>query len=126
MAANPRLGTRGSPLALIQARKVASALEVVERWPAGHVEIVTIKTSGDKISDRPIAEVGGKALWTKELDAALLNGDVDFCVHSMKDVEAIRPAEIRLAAIRPRIASVKSTSAMTGIASASRTSSSSA
>jgi hydroxymethylbilane synthase len=90
-------------LAMIQARKIASALEVVERWPAGHVEIVPIKTSGDKITDRPLAEVGGKALWTKELDAALLAGDIDFAVHSMKDVEVIRPAEIRLAAIRPRV-----------------------
>ena len=103
MSGNPRLGTRGSPLAMIQARKIASALEVVERWPAGHVEIVPVKTSGDKITDRPLAEVGGKALWTKELDAALLAGDVDFCVHSMKDVEAVRPPEIRLAAIRPRL-----------------------
>ena len=103
MSRNPRLGTRGSPLALIQARKIASALEVVERWPAGHVEIVPVKTSGDKFTDRPLAEIGGKALWTKELDAALLGGDVDFCVHSMKDVEAIRPADIRLAAIRPRL-----------------------
>jgi hydroxymethylbilane synthase len=103
MATNPRLGTRGSPLALIQARKIASALEVAERWPAGHVEIVPVKTSGDQIADRPLAEVGGKGLWTKELDAALLNGDVDFCVHSMKDVEVIRPKEIRLAAIRPRV-----------------------
>ena len=103
MQRNPRLGTRGSPLALIQARKVASALEVVERWPAGHVEIVPIKTSGDRIADRPLAEVGGKALWTKELDAALLNGDIDFAVHSMKDVEVVRPSTIRLAAIRPRV-----------------------
>jgi hydroxymethylbilane synthase len=103
MHRNPRLGTRGSQLALIQARKIASALEVVERWPAGHVEIVPVKTSGDKVTDRPLADIGGKALWTKELDEALLNGDVDFCVHSMKDVEAIRPPEIRLAAIRPRL-----------------------
>ncbi len=103
MQRNPRLGTRGSPLALIQARKIASALEVVERWPAGHVEIVPITTSGDRITDRPLAEVGGKALWTKELDAALLAGDIDFAVHSMKDVEVIRPREIRLAAIRPRV-----------------------
>jgi hydroxymethylbilane synthase len=103
MNRNPRLGTRGSKLALIQARKIASALEVVERWPAGHVEIVPVKTSGDKFSDRPLADIGGKALWTKELDEALLSGDVDFCVHSMKDVEAIRPPEIRLAAIRPRL-----------------------
>jgi hydroxymethylbilane synthase len=103
MHRNPRLGTRGSKLALIQARKIASALEVVERWPAGHVEIVPVKTSGDKFTDRPLADIGGKALWTKELDEALLSGDVDFCVHSMKDVEAIRPPEIRLAAIRPRL-----------------------
>lgn len=103
MQRNPRLGTRGSPLALIQARKIASALEVAERWPAGHVEIVPIKTSGDRIIDRPLAEFGGKALWTKELDAALLNGDIDFAVHSMKDVEVTRPAAIRLAAIRPRV-----------------------
>lgn len=88
---------------MIQARKIASALEVAERWPAGHVEIVPVKTSGDQITDRPLAEVGGKGLWTKELDAALLNGDVDFCVHSMKDVEVVRPADIRLAAIRPRV-----------------------
>ncbi len=103
MTANPRLGTRGSPLALIQARKVAAALEVAERWPAGHVEIVVVKTSGDRIADRPLAEVGGKALWTKELDEALFSGEIDFAVHSMKDVEVVRPPEIRLAAIRPRV-----------------------
>jgi hydroxymethylbilane synthase len=103
MHRNPRLGTRGSPLAMIQARKVASALEVAERWPAGHIEIVAIKTSGDQITDRPLADVGGKGLWTKELDSALLNGEVDFNVHSMKDVEVVRPPEIRLAAIRPRV-----------------------
>lgn len=99
----PKLGTRGSPLALIQARKVASALEVAERWPAAHVEIVVIRTSGDRIADRPLAEVGGKGLWTKEIDSALLAGDIDFAVHSLKDVEVVRPNEIRLAAIRPRV-----------------------
>ena len=103
MRRNPRLGTRGSPLALVQARKVAAALEVVERWPAEQVEIVPIKTSGDRIADRPLAEVGGKGLWTKELDQALIARDVDFNVHSMKDVEVVRPPEIRLAAIRPRV-----------------------
>ena len=87
---------------MIQARKVAAALEVAERWPAGHVEIVVIKTSGDRIADRPLAEVGGKSLWTKEIDKALLAEEIDFAVHSMKDVEVIRPPEIRLAAIRPR------------------------
>ena len=97
-----RLGTRGSPLAMAQARKVAAALETAQRWPADYVEIVPIKTSGDRIQYRPLAEVGGKALWTKELDRALLEGEVDFCVHSMKDVESERPRGIHIAAMRPR------------------------
>ena len=73
-----KLGTRGSQLALAQARKVAAAIEASQRWPAGYVEIVAVKTTGDKVQDRPLAEIGGKALWTKELDQALLAGDVDF------------------------------------------------
>src|SRR5215210_1388425 len=97
-----KLGTRGSPLALAQARKVASALEAAQRWPDGYVEIVAVRTTGDKVQDRPLADIGGKALWTKELDLALLSGEVDFCVHSMKDVESVRPPEIHLAAMRPR------------------------
>src|SRR5918995_1801777 len=102
MGSGLRLGTRGSPLALAQARKVAAALETAQRWPADHVEIVPIKTTGDQVQDRPLADIGGKALWTKELDRALLSGEVDFCVHSMKDVESERPAAIHLAAMRPR------------------------
>lgn len=97
-----KLGTRGSPLALAQARKVAAALEAAQRWAAGYVEIVAVKTTGDRVQDRPLAEIGGKALWTKELDQALLAGEVDFCVHSMKDVESERPEAIHIAAIRPR------------------------
>jgi hydroxymethylbilane synthase len=97
-----RLGTRGSPLALAQARKVAAALETAQRWPAEYVEIVPIRTTGDRVQDRPLADIGGKALWTKELDRALLEGEVDFCVHSMKDVESERPREIHIAAMRPR------------------------
>ena len=97
-----KLGTRGSPLALAQARKVAAALETSQRWPGGYVEIVTVRTTGDQVQDRPLAEIGGKGLWTKELDQALLNGDVDFCVHSMKDVESVRPSGIHIAAVRPR------------------------
>jgi hydroxymethylbilane synthase len=97
-----RLGTRGSPLALAQARKVAAAIETAQRWPDGWVQIVEIKTTGDKVQDRPLAEIGGKALWTKELDRALLENDVDFCVHSMKDVESVRPDGIHIAAVRPR------------------------
>ena len=97
-----RLGTRGSPLALAQARKVAAAIETAQRWPEGYVEIVAISTTGDKVQDRPLYELGGKALWTKELDRALIEGEVDFCVHSMKDVESVRPKEIHIAAVRPR------------------------
>ena len=97
-----RLGTRGSPLALAQARKVAAAIETAQRWPDGWVQIVPVTTTGDKVQDRPLAEIGGKGLWTKELDRALLEGEVDFCVHSMKDVESVRPAEIHIAAVRPR------------------------
>ena len=97
-----RLGTRGSALALAQARKVAAAIETSQRWPDGWVQIVEIKTTGDKVQDRPLAEIGGKGLWTKELDRALLAGEVDFCVHSMKDVESERPDEIHIAAVRPR------------------------
>jgi hydroxymethylbilane synthase len=97
-----RLGTRGSPLALAQARKVAAAIETAQRWPDGWVQIVEITTTGDEVKDRPLAEIGGKALWTKELDRALLAGEVDFCVHSMKDVESIRPRDIHIAAVRPR------------------------
>ena len=97
-----RLGTRGSPLALTQARMVIAALRSAHGWGEEAIEIVTIKTSGDRIQDRPLAEVGGKALWTKELDRALTDGDIDFAVHSMKDVETIRPAEIVIAAMLPR------------------------
>jgi hydroxymethylbilane synthase len=97
-----RLGTRGSPLALAQARKVAAAIETAQRWPDGWVQIVEIKTTGDQVQDRPLADIGGKGLWTKELDRALIAGEVDFCVHSMKDVESIRPPEIHIAAVRPR------------------------
>jgi hydroxymethylbilane synthase len=97
-----RLGTRGSPLALAQARKVAAAIETSQRWPDGWVQIVEITTTGDKVQDRPLAEIGGKALWTKELDRALLETEVDFCVHSRKDGESARPGEIHIAAVRPR------------------------
>ena len=97
-----RLGTRGSPLALAQARKVAAAIETAQRWPDGWVQIIEFKTTGDQIQDRPLAEIGGKALWTKELDRALLAEEVDFCVHSMKDVESVRPDGIHIAAVRPR------------------------
>lgn len=99
-----RLGTRGSPLALTQARMVIAALRSTHGWDEDAVEIVTIKTSGDRIQDRALAEVGGKALWTKELDWKLLHEGVDACVHSMKDVETIRPETIRIVAMLKRAA----------------------
>ena len=97
-----RIGTRGSPLALAQAHLVAAALRARHGWPEAAIEIVPITTSGDRIQDRPLAEVGGKALWTKELDRCLLDGRTDLSVHSMKDVETIRPAELAIAAMLPR------------------------
>jgi hydroxymethylbilane synthase len=97
-----RIGTRGSPLALIQARLVAEALKAAHGWAEDAIELVPITTSGDMIQDRPLAELGGKALWTKELDACLLHGRTDMSVHSMKDVETVRPAETGIAAILPR------------------------
>ncbi|WP_019834262.1 hydroxymethylbilane synthase [Sphingomonas sp. PR090111-T3T-6A] len=97
-----RLGTRGSPLALVQARMVAAALCAAHGWPSEAVDIHTVRTTGDAVQDRPLAEIGGKALWTKELDRALLDGEIDFAVHSMKDVETIRPEAIRIAAMLPR------------------------
>lgn len=95
-----KLGTRASPLAMAQAH------EARDRLCAAHpdlvVEIVPVTASGDKVLDRPLAEIGGKALWTKELDAWLLSGEIDIAVHSLKDVETIRPAEIAIGAILPR------------------------
>jgi hydroxymethylbilane synthase len=96
------IGTRGSPLALAQARMVAEALEKAHGWAAGAVHILPVKTSGDRIQDRPLAEVGGKALWTKELDLALLAGETDCSVHSMKDVESERPEALAIAAMLAR------------------------
>ena len=97
-----RLGTRGSPLALTQARMVRDALLAAHGWGEDAVAIVPIRTTGDRVQDRALAEIGGKALWTKELDRALLANEIDAAVHSMKDVETIRPAAITIAAMLPR------------------------
>jgi hydroxymethylbilane synthase len=97
-----RIGTRGSPLALSQAHMAAAALRASHGWDEAAIEIVPITTSGDVIQDRPLAEVGGKALWTKELDRCLLDGRTDLSVHSMKDVETLRPETLVIAAMLPR------------------------
>ena len=94
-----KLGTRGSPLALIQANMVRDALIAAHGVDC---EIVVIRTTGDRVQDRALAEIGGKALWTKEIDRALLDGEIDAAVHSMKDVETVRPASIAIAAVLPR------------------------
>lgn len=81
---------------------VRDALIATHGWSARHVEVVVIKTTGDQVQDRALAEIGGKALWTKELDRALLDGEIDCAVHSMKDVETMRPESIALAAVLKR------------------------
>jgi hydroxymethylbilane synthase len=94
-----RIGTRGSPLALAQARMVRDAL--LSRWRE-EIEIVTIRTSGDRIQDRPLSEVGGKGLFTKEIEEALLAGSIDLAVHSAKDMPTVLPDGLMLAACLPR------------------------
>lgn len=97
-----RLGTRRSPLALAQANAVRDALVAAHGWDDDAVALVEVIASGDRIKDRPLAEIGGKALWTKELDAHLLAGEIDAAVHSAKDVETWRPEEIHIAATLER------------------------
>src|SRR5262245_41079076 len=95
-----RLGTRGSALALWQANWTKNALE--QHWPALTVELIPIKTTGDKILDVPLAKIGGKGLCTKEIDEALLDGGIDIAVHSLKDVPFQLPNGIDFAAIPER------------------------
>nr|ACE81820.1 hydroxymethylbilane synthetase [Oxyrrhis marina] len=96
-----RIGTRGSPLALAQARDVESrAREQLQQ--GGEIDICVISTEGDRILDRALADVGGKGLFTKELDRALLSGEVDCCVHSMKDVPTTVAPGTEIVAYLPR------------------------
>ena len=97
-----RLGTRRSPLAMAQAEEARSRLCAAHGWAEAAVELVPVVASGDKIQDRPLAEIGGKALWTRELDHCLAAGEIDAAVHSMKDVETIRPPQLVIAAVLPR------------------------
>lgn len=93
-----RLGTRGSRLALVQCEEVADAL----RATGADVEIVVIKTSGDRLAEIALADFGGKALFVKEIEEALLGGQVDVGVHSLKDMPAALPAGLTLGAYPPR------------------------
>jgi hydroxymethylbilane synthase len=97
-----RIGSRGSPLALVQARQVQAALAQACGTAPGQIEIKIIRTSGDKVGDRPLADAGGKGLFTKEIEEALLSGAIDFAVHSSKDLPASLPAGLTLAAFLPR------------------------
>lgn len=97
-----RLGTRNSPLAMAQAYETRARLCAAHGWDEGEVELVPVLASGDKVLDRPLAEIGGKALWTKELDQWLHDGRIDAAVHSMKDVETLRPSTLAIAAVLPR------------------------
>ena len=96
-----RIGTRGSPLALVQANAVRVALIAAGVDPDA-LEIVPIRTSGDRVRDRALAEVGGKGLFTKELETALVERRIDVAVHSMKDVPTWLPDGLVIAALLPR------------------------
>lgn len=101
-----RIGTRGSPLALAQAHETSARLQAAHGWSdaeaAARLELVIVKTSGDRITDRPLAEAGGKGLFVKELEEALFDGRVDLAVHSMKDVPGVLPEGLAIVAALPR------------------------
>ena len=95
-----KIATRGSPLALWQARWVQE--NIFEQHPEISVELLILKTTGDRIQDRPLSEVGGKGLFIKELETALLDGRADMAVHSMKDVTGFFPGGLEISVIAER------------------------
>jgi hydroxymethylbilane synthase len=97
-----RIGSRGSPLALVQAREVQRHLAVAAGVDAGRIEITVIRTTGDVVQDRPLADAGGKGLFTKEIEEALLAGKIDLAVHSSKDLPTVLPPGLTLAGFLPR------------------------
>jgi len=97
-----RIGTRGSPLALWQAREVRTHLAAAHGMEPEAIAIEVIRTTGDIIQDRPLSEVGGKGLFTKEIEQALLDNTIDLAVHSCKDMPTILPTGLTLAACLPR------------------------
>ena len=96
------LGTRGSPLALAQAHEAAGLLAAAHGWDPAAIAIEVIRTTGDLIQDRPLAEAGGKGLFTKEIDAALIEGRIDAAVHSAKDLPTQLPPEVTIAGFLER------------------------
>ncbi len=97
-----RIGTRGSKLALAQAEETKRRLLAAHGLPEEAVELVIIRTTGDAVRDRPLADIGGKGLFTKEIEEALLDGRIDLAVHSMKDVPAELPAGLAIVCHLPR------------------------
>lgn len=95
-----RLGTRGSALALTQTGIVRSALE--ERFPGLSCEVTILKTTGDKFLDAPLSQIGVKGLFTKEIEEALLKGEIDLAVHSLKDLATELPEGLKIGAVLPR------------------------
>ncbi|MDA7949531.1 MAG: hydroxymethylbilane synthase [Hyphomicrobiaceae bacterium] len=97
-----KIGTRGSPLALWQAEEVRSKLAAAHELEIAEIEICTFKTSGDRIQDKALREFGGKGLFTKEIEEALLAGDIDMAVHSFKDMPTVLPDGLDIACVLPR------------------------
>ena len=97
-----KIGTRGSPLALYQANETKSRLKAAHGLSDEDIEIVVITTTGDRIRDRPLSEIGGKGLFTKEIEEALFAKDIHLAVHSMKDMPARLPDGLVMAALLPR------------------------
>ena len=97
-----RIGSRGSPLALVQAREVQNRIAAAAGIDAARIAVKVIRTTGDVVVDRPLAEAGGKGLFTKEIEEALLAGSIDLAVHSSKDLPTILPAGLVLAGFPPR------------------------
>lgn len=97
-----KIGTRGSPLALWQANDVRSRLIAAHGWQDAQVQVCTFKTSGDKIQDKSLRDFGGKGLFTKEIEDALLIGDINLAVHSMKDMPTLLPDGLEIACVLQR------------------------
>jgi hydroxymethylbilane synthase len=97
-----RIGTRGSPLALVQAREVRARLAAAHGIDAERIALEIIRTTGDMVRDRPLAELGGKGLFTKEIEEALAAGAIDLAVHSAKDMPTVLPAGLTIAAVLER------------------------
>jgi len=97
-----KIGTRGSPLALAQAHETRDRLSAAFNLDPAAFEIVVIQTTGDRVQDRPLKEIGGKGLFTKEIEESLLNGGIDIAVHSMKDMPVAQPEGLAITCYLPR------------------------